>query len=303
MNNRFNALLFVMAGASAALSVSARAWAQPQDPGTDQPSPDQLNAQQSYESQGDAHIRDWIHADNHTATDEERAAVKEHWGRVERLWRIRNLAQTAGDTATVARVDRNLALADRALERQLRRLRAHAPVMTAPPPDAEIAAAPPPPPAEVQPPSPSPTAAWLPGYWAWRGNRHAWVAGRWAEPPQPGYAWEPPRWENRDGRWAFTEGRWNAGAPPAPTVVYEPPPPPPIEVVVPAPPPPPRVEVRPPPPSPQAAWIAGYWQWNGGQHVWVGGRWSAPRKGYTWEPTRWEHTQAGWRSVAGHWRR
>jgi hypothetical protein len=285
------------------LSYSARSQAQDEPAPADVATPDQINAEQAYDSQTDAHIRDWIHSDNHATSDEERGAIKEHWSRAARLWRIRNLAQAAGDTATVARVDRALAKADKALERQLRRYREHAPVMTAPPPEAEATEAPPPPQAEVQPPSPSPTAVWLPGYWAWRGSRHAWIGGRWSEPPQPGYAWEAPRWENRGGRWAFIEGRWNAGAPPAPSVVYEPPPPPPTEVVVPEPPPPPRVELRPPPPAPHAVWIAGSWQWSGREHVWVGGRWSAPRPGYAWEPARWEHTQTGWRSVQGHWRR
>src|SRR5258708_6937286 len=101
----------------------------------------------------------------------------------------------------------------------------------------------------------------------------------------------PPRVEVQVARPSpnhiWIAGHWRVAAPPAPTVVYEPPPAPvqPVEVEVA--PPAPIVEVRPAEPFTGAVWIPGYWQWNGAHHIWVGGRWSAPRAGWTWEPAHW----------------
>jgi hypothetical protein len=254
--------------------------------------------QHTYEGRMDRDIRSWIHEGNRAVTPEERSAVTEHWRRAARLWRIRKLAAAAHDMASVRRADALLARADKILEKQIGRFRSHAPVLTEAPPMVEVTQAPPPPRAETRPLQPSPHAMWVPGFWAWDGHRHAWNAGRWAEPPQQGMTWEAPKWENHGGKWGFHEGRWRAAAP-APNVVYEPPPAEP-EVTVPTPPPPPVVEVRPPQP-PKAVWIPGYWHWNGRRHVWVGGRWSAPKPGMKWQPDHWEHTGRGWHMVHGHW--
>src|SRR5271165_3038817 len=99
MSKRRNAWLLASMTASV-LSFSAHSQAQDEPAPTDVATPDQVNAEQAYDSQTDAHIRDWIHSDNRAASDEERATIKEHWSRAARLWRIRNLAQAAGDTAT-----------------------------------------------------------------------------------------------------------------------------------------------------------------------------------------------------------
>ena len=57
---------------------------------------------------------------------------------------------------------------------------------------------------------PAPRAGWIwaPGYWDWRGHRHAWVGGRWVR-HRPGYAYAPARWVERNGRWAYYAPAWN----------------------------------------------------------------------------------------------
>lgn len=258
--------------------------------------------EQAYQARTDARIRSWIHEDNHEATEEERKFINDHWRRAARLHRIRHLAMQAKDMATVARVDTILGRADNVLEIQLGRMRIHAPIMTVAPVGIDITQAPPPEQVEVQGTAPSPRHMWVKGYWHWNGSRHVWLPGRWTEPPQTGMVYEPARWENRGGRWVFNDGRWKLGAPPAPTVVYEPPPPPAQVVEVETAPPPPMVEVRPAGP-PRAVWIPGYWQWNGSRHMWISGRWSAARAGMRWEPDHWVRSGNRYRLEHGHWAR
>jgi hypothetical protein len=127
------------------------------------------------------------------------------------------------------------------------------------------------------------------------------MEGHWAIPPSPAYVWEPARWQNEGGAWMFYEGHWRTAEAPEPTQVYQPPPPPVNPVVVGTPPPTPLEEVRPAPPFEGAAWIPGYWYWNGTRHVWVAGRWSAQPSGYTWEHARWEKHEGKWWHRPGHW--
>jgi hypothetical protein len=258
--------------------------------------------QQSYQARTDAQIRNWIHEENHDATDEERTFIDQHWRRAARLWRIRHLAQQAGDNATVARVDALLARADHVLEEQIHRMRMHAPVMQWAPGSVVVDQAPPPPQQEVQPPAPSPNHRWVHGHWQWNGSRYFWAPGHYMEPPVAGMIYVDPKWENRAGRWVYVDGRWNPGAPPPANVVYEPPPAPPQVIEVQAAPPPPIVEVRPPGPA-GGTWIPGYWHWNGSRHDWIGGRWSAGRPGMRWEPDHWVRTDHGYRMEHGRWAR
>lgn len=51
---------------------------------------------------------------------------------------------------------------------------------------------------------------WVPGYWDWRGNRHAWVKGTWQR-ERKGYRYNQPAWEERDGRWHMNRGGWMRG--------------------------------------------------------------------------------------------
>ena len=52
--------------------------------------------------------------------------------------------------------------------------------------------------------------------------------------------------------------------------------------VVGGPPPAPLNENRPPPPGPQAAWVAGYWHWNGATYTWIPGHWESAPPGMAW---------------------
>ncbi len=96
--------------------------------------------------------------------------------------------------------------------------------------DAAVVMAPPPPPQVVMAPSPGPQIVvmtappspryevvysrpgpgyvWINGYWAWRGNRHVWIAGHYEQPPRGHRSWIEPRWERRGGNHIFIEGRW-----------------------------------------------------------------------------------------------
>ncbi|MCA1856289.1 YXWGXW repeat-containing protein [Massilia oculi] len=57
-------------------------------------------------------------------------------------------------------------------------------------------------------PAARPGYVWAPGYWEWRGRRHAWVPGYWIA-ARPGYVYAPPRWHQRQGGWYMEPGRWD----------------------------------------------------------------------------------------------
>lgn len=53
----------------------------------------------------------------------------------------------------------------------------------------------------------APTQAWAPGYWAWTGERHVWVAGR-PMMKRDGYRWAPDRWEQNGNGYQRQPGYW-----------------------------------------------------------------------------------------------
>ncbi len=59
-------------------------------------------------------------------------------------------------------------------------------------------------------PAPRAGYVWAPGYWDYRGHRHAWVRGHW-ERERRGYIYNEPRWEQRDNRWVMHRGGWARG--------------------------------------------------------------------------------------------
>jgi hypothetical protein len=66
-------------------------------------------------------------------------------------------------------------------------------------------------------------------------------------------------------------------------------------------PPPMLVEVPPPAPFPYAAWVGGYWVWQG-EWVWAQGHWMAPpRAQYVWVHPYYEHRGDEVIFVDGHW--
>jgi hypothetical protein len=80
---------------------------------------------------------------------------------------------------------------------------------TTPPARGVIVRGPPPAPiAEAAPPAaPSPSAAWVAGYWHWTGMQYTWIPGHWENAP-PGTAWAPPRYLSADGAYYYEAGTW-----------------------------------------------------------------------------------------------
>jgi len=70
---------------------------------------------------------------------------------------------------------------------------------------------PPPPPREERIPEARRGFEWAPGFWAWRGGRHVWVAGHWVR-ERRGSHWVPERWVERNGHWEMIAGHWERGA-------------------------------------------------------------------------------------------
>src|SRR5262245_41066971 len=56
-------------------------------------------------------------------------------------------------------------------------------------------------------------------------------------------------------------------------------------------------------PSPNAAWIAGYWDWDSSRKdfVWVTGTWRVPPPGRFWVNGYWKRDDRGWYRVPGSW--
>lgn len=56
-------------------------------------------------------------------------------------------------------------------------------------------------------PAIAPGYVWVPGYWAWHGDRYIWVRGR-TVVQRDGYRWAPDRWEQRDQTYYRNPGHW-----------------------------------------------------------------------------------------------
>ena len=52
-----------------------------------------------------------------------------------------------------------------------------------------------------------PGYVWVPGYWAWHGDRHIWIRGRYVV-ERPGYTWVPDRWVQSGSQWRQERGYW-----------------------------------------------------------------------------------------------
>jgi hypothetical protein len=69
--------------------------------------------------------------------------------------------------------------------------------------------APPPPQQEFIIQAPTPTHAWMPGFWNWQ-NRWVWIPGQWVQPPRPNAEWREHQWRHHeDGeRYRMERGAW-----------------------------------------------------------------------------------------------
>lgn len=75
------------------------------------------------------------------------------------------------------------------------------------------------------------------------------------------------------------------------------------EIIVRVAPPNPIVEEQSAVPYEGAAWVPGYYTWDGSKYEWNHGRWDRPpRVGVEWEPGHWDHRGDGYVWIAGHWR-
>jgi hypothetical protein len=75
----------------------------------------------------------------------------------------------------------------------------------------QVAAPPPPPssqPADVVTPAPTPSALWIPGYWAYNGSGYVWAAGHWEIPPPNCHTYVAPYWVYQGGTYAYVRGCW-----------------------------------------------------------------------------------------------
>lgn len=181
-----------------------------------------------------------------------------------------------------------------------------------------------PPPAETpvekqRPAAPSAAHFFVPGYWAWLGDRHAYTKGHW-EAPRPGQVYLAPQWLSIKTQWTFYPGYWAAVSTP-PAIDAEPAKAEPgqepakaepgqpakaeaakteaINLMPPA----PREEIPGTPPSPQHKWVGGHWRYQGGVFLWTPGMWVEPKEGWELERARWRGQGKEWRLVPAQWRK
>jgi hypothetical protein len=76
----------------------------------------------------------------------------------------------------------------------------------APPRGVVVSGPPPAPVREDRPPPPTPSAAWVGGYWHWTGMHYSWIPGHWEAAP-PGQ-WSAPVYSAHDGKYFYESGRW-----------------------------------------------------------------------------------------------
>jgi hypothetical protein len=138
--------------------------------------------------------------------------------------------------------------------------------------------APPPAPRDVIP-SYGPDQVYIPGNYIWRNGRYEWKSG-YLDRARGGFRFEPGSWSLRGDRYVWTDGRW-------------------VEDYPTQAPPPPRVERA--GNRPGQIWIAGHWQWRGGQWDWVAGRWEAERDHEEFVAGRWERRGNRYEWIEPRW--
>lgn len=60
-------------------------------------------------------------------------------------------------------------------------------------------------------PAIAPGYVWVPGHWAWHGDRYIWIRGR-TVVQRVGYRWAPDSWEQRGQTYYRNPGRWERDA-------------------------------------------------------------------------------------------
>jgi hypothetical protein len=143
------------------------------------------------------------------------------------------------------------------------------------------------------PPDQKPEGAvvWIPGYWAWDGDRSdfIWISGFWRVPPE-GQRWLQGHWQEVDGGWIWVAGFWISEA--VAQVQYLPPPPPPLDEE----PPTPATEEN-------STFVPGCWVYQEMVYKWRPGHWVPFRSGRIWVPARYVWTTIGFIFLEGYWDR
>jgi len=147
-------------------------------------------------------------------------------------------------------------------------------------------------PIEEVPPAQKPEGAdvaWIPGYWAWDGERgdFLWVSGIWRALP-PGRQWIPGYWSKVEQGYQWTSGYWADAK--ATEVQYLSAPPDTVEVG-------PNISA----PSEDHGWVPGCWVWAGGRYAWRPGYWAAMQPNWVWVPCHYVWTPRGYVFVGGYW--
>ena len=131
--------------------------------------------------------------------------------------------------------------------------------------------------------------AWIPGYWAWDGERSdfLWVSGIWRDLP-PGRQWVPGYWGKFEQRFQWTSGYWADAKVTEVQYLSEPPT---------------TVEAGPniAAPSQNDTWLPGCWLWQGDRYAWRPGYWAAVQPDWDWIPAHYVYAARGYVFVDGYW--
>jgi hypothetical protein len=150
----------------------------------------------------------------------------------------------------------------------------------------------PPQPIEELPPDQKPAGEnvqWLPGYWAWDGDRndYIWVSGIWRNVP-PGRQWLPGHWVQAAGGWQWSPGFWAQQG--QQQLEFLPPPPQPVAAAASV-----------PAPDNRSVFVPGTWVYRDTRYLWRPGYWVTYRPGWVWIPAHYVWTPAGFVFVDGYW--
>jgi hypothetical protein len=149
------------------------------------------------------------------------------------------------------------------------------------------------PPARVEeiPPEQKPVgdAQWIPGYWAWDGDKDdfIWVSGIWRVPP-PDRQWVVGYWEPVSNGYQWISGYWASAY--AQETEYLPEPPESLEIG-------PTSNA----PSTDYTWIPGCWRWHYGRYAWRPGYWAVVKPHWIWVPDHYIWTPRGCIFIGGYW--
>ncbi len=130
---------------------------------------------------------------------------------------------------------------------------------------------------------------WIPGYWAWDGERKdfLWVSGVFRNAPQ-GKQFIAGYWTQDGNGWRWVPGYWIDEQ--RQEVPYVPEPPAPLEMGPQA-----------PAPMEEAVYVPGSWVYRETRYAWRPGYWAAPRPGYVWVAPRYVWTPSGFIYIDGFW--